>query len=272
MTMIHNQSSCAGLSIPGETRLALGVSEANRLHKYATAQAEMAALAGKNAVLAVLRLGKLLQDLKAATAHGEWGELFKKESNINLSTCAQFETQANVAHELHLNFNRQTANRYMRCYQEAMMRLDATDRAVLYMGLSGEDVAELPALVEKATGNAVTPRQMMLNLQVVKDGSKSAAQAARLAQHETILKNRGAGRAAAPVSPEQAMMAAVADVLPEEELKEQKKQVAVKDAHHIATLMAEYLEADLHKYLPGNDREAFCLLLSNFQKVIKEGK
>lgn len=32
---------------------------------------------------------------------------------------------------------------------------------------------------------------MMLNLQVVKDGSKSAAQAARLAQHETILKTGG---------------------------------------------------------------------------------
>ena len=40
------------LSIPGETRIALGVNEANRLHKYATAQAEMAALAGKHAVLA----------------------------------------------------------------------------------------------------------------------------------------------------------------------------------------------------------------------------
>lgn len=257
------------LSIPGETRIALGIGEANRLHKYATTQAEMAALAGKNAVLAVLRLGKLLQDLKAATVHGEWGQLFKKGTVGKLNTCVQFDE---FQPRLEFDFTQEIARRYMRCYQEAMMRLDATERAVLYMGLDGEAVEALPQLVEKATGNAVTPRQMMLNLQVVKDGSKSAAQAARLAQHETILKNRGAGRAAAPVSPEQAMMAAVADVLPEEELKEQKKQVAVKDAHHIATLMAEYLEADLHKYLPGNDREAFCLLLSNFQKVIKEGK
>ena len=54
------------LSIPEATRIALGVSEANRLHKYATAQAEMAVVAGKNAVLAVLRLGRLLKDLKAA--------------------------------------------------------------------------------------------------------------------------------------------------------------------------------------------------------------
>ncbi|WP_297547377.1 hypothetical protein, partial [uncultured Akkermansia sp.] len=160
------------LSIPGETRIALGVNEANRLHKYATAQAEMAALAGKHAVLAVLRLGKLLKDLKDATAHGEWGQLFKGESGDKS--------------EPRFRFTPRMANKYMRCYQEAMARLDATERAVLYMGLSGEDVAQLPALMEKATGNAVTPRQMMLNLQVVKDGSKSAAQAARLAQHETI--------------------------------------------------------------------------------------
>ena len=254
------------LSIPEATRIALGVSEANRLHQYATAQAEMAVVAGKNAVLAVLRLGRLLKDLKAATVHGEWGQLFKKENNTKSDTCVRFGEQA------HLDFTERTARRYMRCYQEAAARLGQDERPALDMGLDGEAVETLPELVKKATGNAVTPRQMMLNLQVVKDGSKSAAQAARLAQHETILKNRGKGPASSPVSPEQAMMAAVADVQPEEELREQKKQVAVKDAHHIATLMAEFLEADLHRYLPGNDREAFCILLSDFQKVIKEGK
>ena len=254
------------LSIPEATRIALGVSEANRLHQYATAQAEMAVVAGKNAVLAVLRLGRLLKDLKAATVHGEWGQLFKKENNTKSDTCGRFGEQA------HLDFTERTARRYMRCYQEAAARLGQDERPALDMGLDGEAVETLPELVKKATGNAVTPRQMMLNLQVVKDGSKSAAQAARLAQHETILKNRGKGRASSPVSPEQAMMAAVAAVQPEEELREQKKQVAVKDAHHIATLMAEFLEADLHRYLPGNDREAFCILLSDFQKVIKEGK
>lgn len=243
------------LSIPGETRIALGVDEANRLHKYATAQAEMAALAGRNAVLAVLRLGKLLKDLKAATVHGEWGQLFKGESRDKS--------------EPRFRFTPRMANKYMRCYQEAMARLDATERAVLYIGLDGEAVDALPALVEKATGNAVTPRQMMINLQVVKDGSKSAAQAARLAQHETILRNRGKGRAAAPVSPEQAMMAAVGAVQPEEELREQKQQVAVKDAHHIVTLMDEFLKAELHKFLPSTDRKAFVLGLISFAKIIK---
>lgn len=59
------------LMITAETRVALGVSEANRLHRYAQAQAEMAACAGRNAVTAGLKLGKLLVDLKAATDHGE---------------------------------------------------------------------------------------------------------------------------------------------------------------------------------------------------------
>lgn len=246
------------LSIPGETRLALGVDEANRLHKYATAQAEMAALAGRNAVLAVLRLGKLLTDLKVATVHGEWGQLFKGESRDKS--------------EPRFRFTPRMANKYMRCYQEAMARLDATERAALYIGLDGEAVDTLPELVEKATGNAVTPRQMMLNLQIVKDGSKSAAQAARLVQHETILRNRGKGRAAASVSPEQAMMAAVAAVQPEEELREQKQQVAIKDAHHIVTLMDAYIEADLHKYLPGSDRDYLLLYLKDVEQIIKEGK
>lgn len=254
------------LSIPEATRIALGVSEANRLHKYATAQAEMAVVAGKNAVLAVLRLGRLLKDLKAATTHGEWGQLFKKENNTKSDTCVRFGEQA------HLDFTERTARRYMRCYQEAAARLGQDERPALDMGLDGEAVETLPELVKKATGNAVTPRQMMLNLQVVKDGSKSAAQAARLAQHETILRNRGKGRAAAPVSPEQAMMAAVAGVQPEEELREQKKQVAIKDAHHIVIMLDEFTKEELHKYLPGPDRDYLLLCLKNVERIIKEGK
>ncbi|MBS5507727.1 MAG: hypothetical protein KHX31_03740 [Akkermansia sp.] len=246
------------LSIPGETRIALGVDEANRLHRYATSQAEMAAMAGRNAVLAVLRLGKLLKDLKAATIHGEWGQLFKKETEDKLKPWFQF--------------GQQMANKYMRCYQEAVARLGEDERPALDMGLDGEAVEALPELVEKATGNAVTPRQMMLNLQVVKDGSKSAAHAARLAQHETILRNRGTGRAAVPVNPEQAMIAAVAAVQPEEELREQKRQVAVKDAHHLVILMDEFIKENLHKYLPGPDRDYLLLCLKNVGQIIKEGK
>lgn len=259
------------LSIPEATRIALGVSEANRLHQYATAQAEMAVVAGKNAVLAVLRLGRLLKDLKASTVHGEWGKMFRGRKNPN-SAHVRNLTASNVNHGLHFAFSQDTAKRYMRCYQEAVARLGQDERPALDMGLDGEAVETLPELVKKATGNAVTPRQMMLNLQVVKDGSKSAAHAARLAQHETILRNRGKGRAAAPVSPEQAMMAAVAGVQPEEELREQKKQVAIKDAHHIVIMLDEFTKEELHKYLPGPDRDYLLLCLKNVERIIKEGK
>ena len=71
------------LMITAETRVTLSVSEANRLHRYAQAQAEMAACAGRNAVMAGLKLGKLLVDRKATTDHGEWGEVFKPASNSN---------------------------------------------------------------------------------------------------------------------------------------------------------------------------------------------
>ena len=70
------------LMITAETRVTLGVSEANRLHRYAQAQAEMAACAGRNAVTAGLKLGKLLTELKAATHHGEWGEFFDKDDRL----------------------------------------------------------------------------------------------------------------------------------------------------------------------------------------------
>lgn len=139
------------LSIPEATRIALGVSEANRLHQYATAQAEMAVVAGKNAVLAVLRLGRLLKDLKAATVHGEWGQLFKKENNTKSDTCVRFGEQA------HLDFTERTARRYMRCYQEAAARLGQDERPALDMGLDGEAVETLPELVKKPPGTPLPP-------------------------------------------------------------------------------------------------------------------
>lgn len=141
------------LSIPLSTRVELDVNEANRLHRYAQAQAEMAATAGRNAVTAGLKLGKLLAELKAATAHGEWGELFKAGSNLT--------------HGFNFDFTQKTANQYMRCYKTVAGRLASTERYLLDAGLSGEPVIELPALVDKSTDGAETPRQMMLNLGVI---------------------------------------------------------------------------------------------------------
>lgn len=148
------------LSIPETTRIALGVSEANRLHQYATAQAEMAVVAGKNAVLAVLRLGRLLKDLKAATVHGEWETLFRKQDAGTKTTHVSFlntNTDSKPEPRFQFEFSKRTAQRYMRCYQEAVARLGQDERPALDMGLDGEAVETLPELVKKATGNAVTP-------------------------------------------------------------------------------------------------------------------
>lgn len=141
------------LSIPPDTRVALDVSEANRLHRYAQAQAEMAACAGRNAVMAGLKLGKLLVELKVSTDRGEWGQLFKASPNST--------------HVSNLNFDQRTANRYMRCYKTAAGRLANVERYLLDAGLSGEPVNDLAALVDKTTDGAETPRQMMLNLGVI---------------------------------------------------------------------------------------------------------
>ena len=108
------------LMITAETRVTLGVSEANRLHRYAQAQAEMAACAGRNAVTAGLKLGKLLTELKAATPHGEWGDLFKAGSNLThgfnfdftQKTANQYMPNAN--HGSHFEFTKRTAEKYMR--------------------------------------------------------------------------------------------------------------------------------------------------------------
>lgn len=144
------------LSIPPDTRVVLDVSEANRLHRYAQAQAEMAACAGRNAVTAGLKLGKLLTELKAETDRGEWGELFKDKGNTKLNTCVQFE------------FTQQSANRYMRCYKAAKARLSAAESAQLDTTLDDRTAPAVPPeLVVKATDGAETPRQMMFNLGVI---------------------------------------------------------------------------------------------------------
>lgn len=174
-----------------QTKAALVVNEANRLHKYAQSQAEMAACAGRNAVMAGLKIGKMLTGLKILTPHGGWGELFSKDEN-----------KPNVAHELHLNFNRQTANRYMRCYQKAKLSLDNKERVLLDTGLDGEPVDALPELVDKATNGAETPRQMMINCGIVVDKRRSTR---LLASTSTIADNRGVGKPQPVLSPDEAM-------------------------------------------------------------------
>ena len=255
------------LMITAETRVTLSVSEANRLHRYAQAQAEMAACAGRNAVMAGLKLGKLLTDLKAATDHGVWGQLFKKESNTKLSSCAQFEIQTNVAHELHLNFNQQTANRYMRCYKAAKARLSATESAQLDATLNDRTAPSTPPeLVAKATDGAETPRQMMLNLGVIATRKRTT--------HDRVksLGFTGSGNpdGAQSLTPMDKLANDLAAInLPPEELERRRHQ-AEQDAACLLKQLGTFVDQGYVHLLRLQERELFADSLAAYARKVSD--
>lgn len=181
----------AELLVLPQTRTNLVVNEANRLHKYAQSQAEIAACAGRNAVMAGLKIGKMLTGLKILTPHGGWKELFENKKDSHKSdTCVRF------------GFGERTARRYMRCYTKAKLSLDNKERVLLDTGLDGEPVDALPELVDKATNGAETPRQMMINCGIVVDKRRPTR---LLTSTSTIADNRGVGKPQPVLSPDEAM-------------------------------------------------------------------
>lgn len=271
--------------ITAETRMTQGVREANRLHRYAQAQAEMAACAGRNAVTAGLKLGKLLTELKAATEHGEWGVLF--DGATKLSSCAQFETQANVAHELHLNFNRQTTNqympkanhgslfeftkrtaeKYMRCYKAAKARLSATESAQLDATLNDRTVPSTPPeLVAKATDGAETPRQMMLNLGVIATRKRTT--------HDRVkpLGFTGSGNpdGAQALTPMDKLANDLAALnLPPEELERRRHQ-AEQDAAGLLKQLGTFVDQGYVHLLRLQERELFAEALAAYARKVSD--
>lgn len=238
--------------ITAETRVALDVSEANRLHRYAQAQAEMAACAGRNAVMAGLKLGKLLTELKASTNRGEWGELFKDKVNTKLNTCVQFE------------FAQQSANRYMRCYKTAAGRLANVERYLLDAGLSGEPVNDLAALVDKTTDGAETPRQMMLNLGVISTRKR--------ATHDRVksLGFTGAGNpdGAQALTPMDKLANDLAAInLPPEELERRRHQ-AEQDAACLLKQLGTFIDQGYVHLLRLQERELFAESLAAYARKI----
>jgi hypothetical protein len=241
------------LSIPIETRVALDVSEANRLHRYAQAQAEMAACAGRNAVTAGLKLGKLLVELKAATAHGEWGGLFG-------------EASPNVTHGLHFNFTRKTANQYMRCYKTAAGRLANVERYLLDAGLSGEPVNDLAALVDKTTDGAETPRQMMLNLGVIATRKR--------ATHDRVKPlgfadsgNPDGAQALTPMDKLANDLAAIS--LSDEELERRQHQ-AEQDAAYLLKQLGTFVDQGYIHLLRLQERELFAESLAAYARKVSD--
>lgn len=238
------------LSIPPETRVALDVSEANRLHRYAQAQAEMAACAGRNAVMAGLKLGKLLVELKASTDRGEWGQLFKASPNST--------------HVSNLNFDQRTANRYMRCYKTAAGRLANVERYLLDAGLSGEPVDDLAALVDKTTDGAETPRQMMLNLGVIATRKRTT--------HDRVkpLGFTGSGNpdGTAALTPMDKLANDLATIHPGEEEMERRRHQAEQDAACLLKQLGTFVDQGHVHLLRLQERELFAEVLSTYARKI----
>lgn len=240
------------LSIPPETRIALNVSEANRLHRYAQAQAEMAACAGHNAVMAGLKLGKLLTELKSTAAHGEWGELFKAESNLT--------------HGFNFDFTQKTANQYMRCYKTAAGRLANTERYLLDAGLSGEPVNDLAALVDKTTDGAETPRQMMLNLGVISTRKRTT--------HDRVkpLGFSGSGNpdGAQALTPMDKLANDLAALnLPPDELERRRHQ-AEQDAACLLKQLGTFVDQGYIHLLRLQERELFAESLAAYARKVSD--
>lgn len=238
--------------ITAETRVTLGVSEANRLHRYAQAQAEMAACAGRNAVTAGLKLGKLLTELKAATPHGEWGDLFKAGSNLT--------------HGFNFDFTQKTANQYMRCYKTAAGRLANVERYLLDAGLSGEPVNDLAALVDKTTDGAETPRQMMLNLGVIATRKRTT--------HDRVkpLGFTGSGNpdGAQALTPMDKLANDLAALnLPPEELERRRHQ-AEQDAACLLKQLGTFVDQGYVHLLRLQERELFADSLAAYARKVSD--
>lgn len=251
------------LSIPPETRMTLDVNEANRLHRYAQAQAEMAACAGRNAVMAGLKLGKLLVELKAATPHGEWEQLFQVSPN---STHVSNLAVSNVNHGFHLEFTRQMANRYMRCYKTAAGRLANVERYLLDAGLSGEPVNDLAALVDKTTDGAETPRQMMLNLGVISTRKRTT--------HDRVkpLGFSGSGNpdGAQALTPMDKLANDLAALnLPPDELERRRHQ-AEQDAACLLKQLGTFIDQGYVHLLRLQERELFAESLAAYARKVSD--
>ena len=252
------------LMITAETRMTQGVREANRLHRYAQAQAEMAACAGRNAVTAGLKLGKLLVELKASTDRGEWGQLFKASPN---STHVSNLAVSNVNHGLHLEFTRQMANRYMRCYKAAKARLSATESAQLDATLNDRTAPSTPPeLVAKATDGAETPRQMMLNLGVIATRKRTT--------HDRVkpLGFTGSGNpdGAQSLTPMDTLANDLAALnLPPEELERRRHQ-AEQDAAGLLKQLGTFVDQGYVHLLRLQERELFAEALAAYARKVSD--
>ena len=229
--------------------LVLAIHHANRLHAYAEQQAQIVEQASREAIRAGLSLGKFLTDLKESLPHGEWGKLF---------------SGPNSNHGWNFKFSQESSRRYMSCYARSVAELEAREQEQFLATLQSQTpLAESEdKLLRKATKGAETPRQMMLNLEVLKTPR---------AQHETILENRNTkGRPVKPLADK--MSEAIALTTPTEIDPAVKSITANKDAAHILELLGQFDKDGMIDALNPADRDWFALGLSEYAQKFSKRK
>lgn len=159
----------------------------------------------------------------------------------------------------------------MRCYQEAAARLGQNERPALDMGLDGEAVETLPELVKKPPGTPLPP-----------GNDAESASGERRQQERRPSRASGPARnhlaepgerpCRRPRKPGTGHDGRRGGRAAGRGIEGTEKQVAIKDAHHIVIMLDEFTKEELHKYLPGPDRDYLLLCLKNVERIIKEGK
>lgn len=280
----------------------LRIDQANALYTYSQAEEHAAATHARNAIMAGLQLGYLLTQLKDETPRGQWSLLFSDASKRVQAPNALMVKSANGSHENHFTFASSTARKYMTCYKAACLRLEAEstdgrDQLIRALAAPGTDTAAagtstpspapgtsspapaatdlsdtspLRQLLDRATDNAETPRQMMLHFGIIKaPAPKFAPTPTGLAAHETILtnRNRQGAPAKAPATPEQtdqAIAAAITSTPSEDMLAER----AAKDAHYVLNLLKTIVADGLCAYLTRDERKYIADQLRDYAAQI----
>jgi len=147
------------------------VEEINAFHRRSTASAEQARQSAAEACHYAVLCGVRLEQLKASTAHGDWGKFFIDRRNKSLTPnaaqigkCAAFE------------FSSDTAAKYMEVAKRIRLEKRLSSKAVKRLGAISEaaDVDDKSrAWLNKLT-EGQNLRQLYLNLEIV---SKPAAAA-----------------------------------------------------------------------------------------------
>ena len=139
------------------------VAEINAFHRRATASAEQARQSAAESCHYAVLCGVRLEQLKASTAHGDWGKLFSNASRRLTSNATQ------IGKCVAFDFSDKTADRYMEVAKRIRLEKRLSSKAVKRLGA----IAEAADVDDKSRAwlNKLTEgqnlRQLYLNLEIV---------------------------------------------------------------------------------------------------------